>query len=269
MLILKSLMYSSTITALFAASLTAYSFLAINEPINKIIILFNFLGTFIAYNLIALITLYDKDIQSDSMNWLKSHKNKIVLSLCLLTPLLIYYSLSLKFILLINFIHLLLITLIYEKGLLLKFNLFFNFREKTYLKPLIISYCWTMACVLTPMLESSTVNWSLLLSSLLSVFSLCLMYDLRDIYTDKTEGLITIAHKLKRSHFKLLIFFIYTVSIIFRNMLIPISEHSSLFLCEILFLSFLIYKAKPDQDDYFYILISDGLIAFKLLYVLG
>ena len=279
MLFLKSLMYSSIITASLAAALTAYAFLAIKSPIDYSILIINFIGTFVGYNLISLITLlsqkhlsknhHSKETQTDFMQWFIIHKYKIIYSLFIVIPVILFYAISLKKILLFNFVHLFIIILIYERGLFQRFKLFFNFREITYLKPLVISYTWTMACVCSPMLEYGFINWNLLISTFLSIYALCLMYDLRDIDTDNTEGLVTIAHKLKINHFKFLIWSFYIASLLFRNTFIPITEKTSLYFFEVLLVSLLIYKARPNQDDYLYILVSDGLMAFKLLYVLG
>lgn len=173
--IIDGLVNSSLIPSLYIAFFTIYAFLVTSHNIDFNLILINFLGTLVSYNIISFISLRATGIKSARMQW--QFDNRILLGFLstLSAVAILFFIHTLNMSQLLNLAHLGFLILFYEK---LTLNTF-SFRTKIFLKPLVISYIWTMVAVGNVLFESTNFNWVIFLESLLSITALSLFYDIR------------------------------------------------------------------------------------------
>jgi 4-hydroxybenzoate polyprenyltransferase len=262
--IIDALVYSSFIPAFYIAIFTLYAFLVTSHSIDFNLVIINFLGTFVSYNAIAFISLRFRGIKSKRMQWQSDNRKALIaLSVIAITGILYFYN-SLNIKQFINLGHLFVLIILYEK----RSKNSFSFRAKMFIKPLIISYIWTMVAVGNVLFESMSFSWTIFIESFLSIAALTLFYDIRDKDYDKNQGLETLVHKFGIRKVKSIAYRFYLVSLLIRMLAIPFREYWYLYILEIIVFSLLLKRAKPETDNHLYVLAVDGLIIFKLLYVL-
>ncbi|MCO4754389.1 MAG: hypothetical protein KC478_07890 [Bacteriovoracaceae bacterium] len=251
----KFLAFSSLYIALNALALSLfYQIISGSIHIPRAITIF--LATFISYSAVQLFPLKNKQPRSERSQWILSHRKVLIwsMSLCSVLILALIPLLDLEDIL--NFAHLFVLALFYEQVISSK-----NIRSIPYAKPFLISYVWTMACAYPSYSES--LPMLALLECFLFIFSLCLLFDLRDIEDDKAQDVVTFATRFGAAAV------IPLASISFIAALILVFNLFEVGLISwILFLAIgivTILKSRPSTADLYYLLAVDGLIGFKLL----
>ncbi len=262
--IIDGLVYSSLIPAFYITVFTLYAFLVNSQNIDLQLLTINFLGTFVSYNAIAFISLRFRGIKSMRMQWQYQYRYLLIVLSVLSCCGIIFLYPSLNLFQILNLGHLFFLILIYEKRSKNSFSL----RAKIFIKPLIISYIWAMVAVGNVLLEGETFNWVLFAESFLSIAALSLFYDIRDERYDKDQDFRTLVHKFGIQKVKSISYRFYLLSVLLRMLIIPFASYWSLYIIEMIIYSLLLKRAKPEVNNHLYVIVVDGLIVFKLLYVL-
>jgi len=262
--VIDGLVYSSLVPALYIAIFTLYAFLVTSHNIDSKLVIINFLGTFVSYNTIAFISLRYRGIKSSRMQWQSDNRNVLAaLSIAALVGILYFFK-SINPKQFINLSHLFILVILYEK----RSKSSFSIRAEMFFKPLIISYIWTMVAVGNVLFESLHFNWTIFFESFLSIAALSLFYDIRDKNYDFEMGLETLVHKFGVRKVKSIAYRLYLVSVLIRMLAIPFKEYWYLYILEMIIFSLLLKRTKPETNNHLYVIAVDGLIIFKLLYVL-
>lgn len=188
------LVRSNLFVSLCAASLyTYYSFL-LKKDFFLSTPLFILSATFFAYNFMRLASIFHNDSETKELKlWYIKHKIQLILISLLLLLFLVIGMLDLNSLQLLSLGIGLIIVLLYERVFFKSFSL----RKIPYIKPIVISLCWSLICV---GLHLSSVNLHSLLvfiDSFTFILILSLLFDLKDSDADKKSGLKSLTHFLK------------------------------------------------------------------------
>ncbi|MCO4293476.1 UbiA family prenyltransferase [Solitalea sp. MAHUQ-68] len=265
--------------ALCAAAQGMLTYLLVEQQPSKYIISVLFLATFFIYNIRIVLNystiLKNKDrYTSNRMRCVSKHVKLIrfltygsVLLLLPLIPLIHINSLlSLAVTAFLAFAYSLPILKTKGGGL----------RQIPAAKTFLISLIWASCTVLVPILDSgaqlSYLDIVLLFTKrFILVFCLAVIFDIRDIEADLSNGLKTIANVLGPAKAKMLCY----VLIIAHSLLITLYDlplHPSIYLALVIFLlivAWFIYRSFPKKSDYFYLFWVDGMFVLQYLLILS
>ncbi|UKJ07383.1 UbiA family prenyltransferase [Solitalea lacus] len=264
--------------ALCAVAQGLLTYLFIDRDPSLAIIAILFLSTFFIYN-IRIVLSYHKIVKnknaytSNRMKCVSSHVNTIrlltYLSAILIIPFAIFINnksiLALSIAAMLAFVYSLPVLKNRHGGL----------RQIPGAKTVIISLIWASSTVLVPILDSNIhlpiFNISVLfIKRFLLVFCLAIIFDIRDIETDRYSHLKTIANQLGPIKAKRLCYLLLIIHIGLITMYdLPVGIN--IFLSLLAFLSivaYLIYKSYPVKSDYFYLFWVDGMFVLQYLLVL-
>lgn len=223
-----------------------------------------FFSTLISYISVQLIPIYKTNVFHPRQIWFQKNKRILWFLVCLSFIVISICSFYLTLEEFLNYAHLFVIVLFYEKVLTRKNEL----RKIPYIKPFLISYVW--ACMAT--LNSSFAHESfylLMTESFLFILALTIPFDIRDTEHDQKQNLITLVHLLGERSVKFLCLFFYLGSQVILFQYVEI-EVTTVFSAIIMwsFYVFLLMKSQSNQHDYYFLYGIDSLIIFKLLLLL-
>ena len=154
-----------------------------------------FLGTMCAYNFHQFITIltHKKNLDSEEQGWVRKNEkwfNTLVLASVVGFLVAVFMA---KREVIIGLVPMAVITLFYSVPVFRTYR----FRDIPYLKIFLIAFVWAATTVIVPIAQSgylvSTFQTSLLIAErFLFVFAATIPFDIRDMETDKQEGLKTI-----------------------------------------------------------------------------
>lgn len=254
---LRPFVFSSLYIAIGAVSLSLfYQFTANSIHVPRTLIIG--LATFMAYNIVQIMPLFKRSPISERGQWIFRHRKPLwtCIGICLLLITVLSQFLILEDI--VNFAHLLLLSLLYE-GTVTKKGL----RSIPFLKPFLISYVWAMSCAFPVFgfyANLATVE------CFFFIFSLCLLFDLRDIQDDSRQGIKTFATSYGTGVTKVL-----STSSFLIALLLVLSFSSVSYILLGVFSSagiLAIYKSAKNTSDLYYLYVVDGLILTKLFLLL-
>jgi len=167
----------------------------------------------------------------------------------------------------LNFIHLFILVLFYEKIFIKKYEL----RKLPYFKPILIAYIWACTCT-APALYSNlnSINYWIWVECFLFILALAIPFDIRDIKTDSLESIKTIPIKFGINNSRFICLVLFLCSLILQYQYIEFTFTSimiSLSLTAIYI--FLLKKSCPGQNDNYFLYGFDGLMGFKLFFLLA
>jgi hypothetical protein len=257
------LRYSALVPSLIATIFTFYGQFIFDEGIKLHLLYISFTGTFIGYTLISFFSLNTKEQYSLKQLWIDKNRLlfKVALFLCavLLGSQVSYLNLN-QF---LNYAHLAVIVFLYEKSF---FS--FHFRKVLYIKPFIISYSWVMACLGTIYFTRPGLNPLVLLEGFLSIIPLCLYFDIRDFKKDIEVSFKTTVHKFGLEKIKSTAIRLYIIALLVRMTFIPFQTYWWLYVIELTLFLIVSKSVRPQDKILKYLILVDGFIAFKYLYVL-
>lgn len=142
------------------------------------------------------------------------------------------------------------------------------------LKTFIIGLIWASSTVLVPMMASGediTQQLTILLfiKRFLLVFSLALLFDLRDVEADQYHNLKTIPvilGPLKTKWLCLLLICVHSIIIYFADIPAVTPALITVLLLYIILNIFLIIKSYPRKSDYFYLFWVDGMFVVQYIF---
>ena len=258
--------HSSIFIAICATSLSYfYTHITFTE-INYYRLSTIFFATLLSYIGVQLIPISKNLIHNYRSLWIK--KNKIIL-IALMISSIIGITSSVKHLSdfdILNFSHLFIIVLFYEKIFLDEKEL----RKIPYIKPFLISYIWACACSAPQVfLNKNDPNLFILIESYFFILALTIPFDIRDIESDNLDGLKTLATKFTVSSVKRLSFFFFLLSSILQFLYLQVSLKNLTLTTIILVIYMLILsRVWPNQKEGYFLLGLDGIILLKLLYLL-
>lgn len=256
--------YSSLFISLCCASLSFYYYEVTNTPLNIYKTLIIFFATLFSYNVVQVIPLKEEKSFSSRTIWINKHRKDLIFFMSLSIIFILYFIKDLTKFDIINFTHLFVIVVFYEK-ILFKSN---GLRAIPYIKPFIISYVWACACSLTGGVFNNTL-FLIWIECYLFVLSLTIPFDIRDIHHDNADGLKTLATKYPLINVKILALTAMIISLILHINYIEISQEKLAVLACILFIYTFILKSINQKSSEFYFLLGlDGIILLKLLFLL-
>jgi 4-hydroxybenzoate polyprenyltransferase len=231
---------------------------------NRLIVIF--FGTLISYIGVQLIPITENKINNKRTDWIKSYKT--ILIILMVTSLLVII-LSIKYLNsydLLNFIHLFILVLFYEKIFIKKNEL----RKIPYFKPLLIAYIWACTCTAPVLyLNLDSINYWIWIECFLFILSLAIPFDIRDLETDSLESIKTIPIKFGIKNSRFICLFLFLCSLVLQFQYIELNLMSiiiTLLFCIIYIV--LLKNTWPGQKDEYFLYGFDGLMAFKLLYLM-
>lgn len=264
--VLKFLSHSSIFISICALSLSFYYIANFNLQHNTYKYIVIFCGTLISYISVQLIPINKNNTQTPRSQWI--FDNRVALySILLVSVLSILFCVKyLESFDLLNFAHLFVIILFYEKIFLKDKEL----RKIPYAKPFIISYVW--ACIATApviILTLNAPNYYIWPECFLFILGLTLPFDIRDIEADKSDGIKTFATKYSITAVKAISILIFFLGLALHYFHID-SSYKSLFITLAIGLTYLfvISKVNQKQKESLFLYGLDGIILLKLLYLI-
>ena len=257
--------HSSIFISICALSLSFFYSLTFEIETNLYRYIVIFCGTLASYIGVQLIPMHKNKASSIRSLWIKN--NKIILySLLLASIFAIVASIRhLESFDLLNFTHLFIIVLFYEKIFLNEKEL----RKIPYIKPFLISYVWACVCTAPQIILSlKNPNYIIWAESFMFILGLTIPFDIRDIEADHIDGIKTFATRFKVKTVKVLSFGIFLIALIMQfNYLEPTLTNIIITImigiCYLLVLS----RVWPNQKEHIFLYGLDGIILLKILYL--
>jgi 4-hydroxybenzoate polyprenyltransferase len=235
---------SNLFTALCAAQFYLYYAKLFQAPISTPLLASIFIGTLISYSLVQ----WPENFFQQPLNFVP----KIFIALtAVLFFLLFFISWQNSLI----FAHLLVIVVLYESPVLKRNNM----RRIPYIKPFIISYVWAVIGIVFFAPHFDLFALLLFIDAFIFIFSLTLLFDLRDIQCDKNNQLQTIAGVLGSKQLKILSTALFLIHLAIEYFLT--AKTGGLYLLPIFL--FLIFFARINGPRYYFILGVDSLIFLR------
>lgn len=258
--------YSSLFISICALSLAFFYSTSFEIETNIYRYIVIFCGTLASYTGVQLIPINKNKANSARSLWIK--ENKIILySLILASIFAIIASLKhLESFDLLNFAHLFIIVLFYEKIFLNEKEL----RKIPYLKPFIISYVWACVCtapqIILTINEPNYLIWG---ECFLFILGLTIPFDIRDIEADHIDGVKTLATRFSVKTVKLLSFIIFITALYMQFSYIhPTLKNIAITIFIGSFYLLILSKVWPNQKEHIFLYGLDGIIILKILYLL-
>jgi 4-hydroxybenzoate polyprenyltransferase len=261
----KAIVFSSFFISVSAVSLTLSTCLIlVNDfSISPALLSVVFFSTLLIYNLNVL--QFGKSDFNRSVRELWKVENKQVLQivcvLCLVGLAWSCFFFSFKQILFL--LHLGMLSVGYVLPLRVNGKLV-SLRSFPFLKIVVLSYVWTSVTVLLPAMnlniEDSFRVFLLFLERFLFIFAICIPFDVRDYYTDRHAGIITLPNSLGINQSlwiaKILLVFYVSLSFLFHGFSYIL--YTRLICAAIAFI--FVDRTKMKQSDFFYMVGIDGLM---------
>lgn len=263
MRLLNLILFSHLFIAFCASCLYLFYRTVLNESIDLIQLVFIFLGTSLAYNIIELFPSHSGTIQTIRGNFIKRHKKFIIALSSLFFIALSFLFFELESDIIKVYVVLFFMVIIYEGN----FHKRLAIRKIPYLKSFYIALVWAMA-IFAPDLFGAYASFQSIMTffeAFLFILVLCIAFDLRDHVLDKRVGLKTIVTKF--GHQKT--FYICGALFILQAGLASfLRPHIYTIAGELLSFTLFIYflkKVTTDKGDLWCYAGIDGLILLKWL----
>jgi len=148
--------------------------------------------------------------------------------------------------------------------LLARVNKLYSVRAIDWLKPLSIAFTWAWVSVAPAFDLSSVGHYFTFLYVLGVVWSLCIVFDLKDMAADKARGFITLPQKLTERRLKfiaILIACLSLIAVISLQAIHYIDIRIALYICILIVLqSYFIIRTRQDSTLLWYYGLLDGLL---------
>lgn len=252
MMFLNQFARTSLPISIAAFLLTLFYSQLLSENLDLLRATINASATLLIYN----FSIHKEAFIASPKEFFKSHYYLGIILLTLLSMLVLIYSIrfigALDY---INYIHLLVLSLLYEGPKS------FNIRKIPFLKPFIISYIWTLSCI-APYYYDYIIFPSpiFIIECFTFIFGLCLFFDYRDTEKDQYEDIKTFANVLDLKQIKKILFVLWGFSTIFAFIYFCFSYYLILMT---LYHLIIIIKLKEDRPNWYYLLLVDGVIILR------
>jgi 4-hydroxybenzoate polyprenyltransferase len=256
----KYLINSNVFISLCALFHFSYYSLVVRNQIVYHEVIIIFCGTLISYHLVRLIPYFlNKNFHGEIKKFYDTNLKLSTLTIIISTLAILLNIQSLGRFKFLNLLHLLIIVLLYE----LRLKSYRGLRYIPYVKPVIISYVWSLTCVGMNYNSFSNIDIDLLIGCFIFTLFLSIPYDIKDHIDDKKQRLRTVVHLFKKQTsltFMLAIF--YSIFSIYSY----IQQGNLYYLILAPFYIFLLWLLNKNKSTYIFNYGFDGLIIlFSLL----
>ncbi len=260
------LAYSNIYIAIAAASQTALYLIIHDIKLNIELLLFTFFSTIIVY--LFAVGYPNKKHSNDQNNriaWL-SNNSKLV-HIIMLTSVI-------SCTILINYLdHKIEILLVAAFALLYNIRIkavkFYGIRSLPFLKILSIALVWIMVCNVYPAiiyhLELSSDELIRIALKFLWIIALTIPFDIRDIYIDQQQNLITIPSILGEANAYSLSYFMFILISLGHFVIFGRTTESIVVLMSSLIAILVIHTSKKHKKDLDYLIKLDGLLILQFI----
>ena len=271
--IIKIWIYSNLHIALIAFLLSLESNYLLGIASDLTSPLFVFFSTIFIYNLgYYSVILFNDDAQRYHAEWMTKHIKYWVFSMLIAVLGIIYLFSNYSFESQIVILALSVLSILYIIHDIRFFGIKFSIRDIPYFKTFIVSAIWVMITVLPQVIEydlfkENTLWISLMLERFFFIFSITLMFDIRDIESDP-DNFSTIPKSIGIKNTKVIAIISLIIGFYFYQ-LIPIftSTSVSMSLLYIAMFASVLYSNK-NRDELYYSAWFDGLIGIHALIVI-
>ncbi|MFC6996299.1 UbiA prenyltransferase family protein [Rufibacter roseus] len=272
--ILNTILYSNLFISGCAAGLVYETYLLSGIPASLRLAAIVFFGTMFVYNIDGLLPykFNQEELVSQRTQWVR--QNRLLLqtiamasALCAIT---LYYTALFE----LNFwfiLHLLVVAGLYSVPFIPEQDRYIPLRDVPLLKVFMIAYVWTAITVQLPLMEAahdlfSPENLFLFLRRFLFIFSLTLVFDIRDVNKDQLTGTITFpvkwgVERTKKLALLLLLLFVLSSPIgatWWQALGLALSGVAA---------AALIRKTHANRSQYFFLIAADGMMLVQVLLV--
>jgi len=275
--VLHWIFYGNIFIAICAVCMTLETYLILDIPIvyrsTFPLLPIVFCSTFFIYNidLIAKHGGFEDKIVSGRLEWRIKHRsviNIVNIFVGLFIMAISFYSSYEAF---LFFLHLAIISLAYYFSFEIGTAKIISLRKIPFLKAFVITYVWAGSSVLLPALRNgmslgSNEVLQLFVERYLFLFALAIIFDIRDLSFD-VQHIRTIPGRFGSNKTKMLSLILLLIAC-----LLVCIHYQDFYLMTAFILSFviaavLIYIAKPDSGEYYFLFLVDGAMALQFLFV--
>lgn len=263
---LAFLSYSNIFIAIAAASQAALYISIHDSELNFTLLAFIFFASIIVYHFAVGYPFKTKTFNvSRRIQWLNNHEK--------LVHALMSTSVIACIILITQLDHQIEIMIVGAFALLYNFRFkqlkFYGFRSMPLVKIISIALVWVLVCNVYPLLnydyEFNISEFIRILLKFIWIVALTIPFDIRDLYTDRENNLVTIPSILGNKRAYQLTYVLFGLSsigalIFFRQTVESISITISSIIAVLL-----IYKNRNSSDDFDYLIKLDGLLIAEFL----
>jgi 4-hydroxybenzoate polyprenyltransferase len=260
------LAYSNIFIAIAAVCQTALYLNIHQAELNKELLAFTFFSTIIVY--LFAVGYPSKQNLNDNNNRIAwQSRNTRVVHLLMLTSII-------ACIILINYLdHKIEIISIAVFALLYNVRFksikFYGFRSMPLIKIISIALVWVMVCNVYPLMiaeiEINALEISRIVLKFFWIIALTIPFDIRDIYEDEQQKLITIPSLIGNSNAYRLSYIMFITISIGHFLILGFTSESIMVLISSLIAILIIYKIKNKKSDLDYLIKLDGLLILQLL----
>lgn len=267
---LAFLSYSNIFIALAAVSQTALYIRLHNYQLSLALLAFIFFATLIVYHFAVGYPFKTKTLNTNNrIHWLNEHE-KLVHALMLT-------SMIACIILITKLDHQLEIMIVGAFALLYNFRFkqlnFYGFRSLPLVKIISIALVWVLVCNVYPLLiynyEFNKTELTRMVLKFMWMIALTIPFDIRDLYTDRENNLVTIPSVLGNKKAYMLCYLLFSLSSLGALILLRLSAESITIVISSLIAILLIYKNRNSSNDFDYLIKLDGLLIAEFLIFYG
>lgn len=259
-----------------AFSLFWVSCILFQQPLPLQVGLFIFFATWMLYNFDSLLP-YKRQQQvrfSRRRAWVQEHKSHLLIFLVVSGGAAVYLFFKTLFskeaILVLG--HLAVLSLLYSVPVVPVRGSYWPLRHIPLLKIFLIAYVWSCVTVWLPQLANglplfTPEVWWLFTQRFLFLLAITIIFDIRDVARDKATGTVTFPGSLGVQRAKYLAWFslaLFFLSAVFT----PLINHTVALAISAVATAWVVERATPDKNEYFFAVAADGMMLLQLLLVL-
>ena len=260
--IFKLLVYTNIFISLCASSQVFFMYVVFAIPLNydnNAYIAFVFLSTFLQYNMQRGYLISQNNLNTDRSLWLIKYKKALFFGIAISLVSVLFLCNNLSFLSIIILVSAEVISTLYYLPP-------FNLRKHGYIKPFLISAIWIISCTVVPLIENkilSTHHCFFIISQFLFIAVLCILFDLKDIATDLSQGVNTYANNFGAEKTKM----ICTILILLSGCCFFAFTQNAFFIVAMIFILLTtlltVLMSKKERHPFYFYIWVDGLLLLQ------
>jgi 4-hydroxybenzoate polyprenyltransferase len=269
---MSSILYSHIFLAVCATAMTAETMMTFDlcGEGKMLYLAIVFFSTLLVYNIkgVMLITYFRKEVISEKLKWATENEKKILAEVFISTVFLLIASYYISYKTILYLLPFGLLSIAYSIVVRIsKYKI--SLREIPFLKTILVAAVWTFVVAYFPFVLFRVVIrldvfW--LISEFMFLFSLSILFDIKDIQIDKTNATITFPLVIGVSRTIVLSFLFMTGRILFLFFSrISFSSLMTEITISIIATFFIFSLLKKSREEKYYMLWIDGLMVGKFL----
>jgi 4-hydroxybenzoate polyprenyltransferase len=275
--VLHWIFYGNIFVAVCAVCMTLETYLILDIPISYQytfpLLPIVFCSTFFIYNidLIAKPDGFEAKVASGRLEWRIKHRsviNIVNIFVGLFIMVISFYSSYEAF---LFFLHLAIISLAYYFSFEIGAAKIISLRKVPFLKAFVITYVWAGSSVLLPALKNgmslgSSEVLQLFIERYLFLFALAVIFDIRDLSFD-VQHIRTIPGRFGSNKTKVISLILLLIACLMVFIHYQNTYLISAFILSFIIAAVLIYIARADSGEYYFLFLVDGAMALQFIFV--